>query len=70
MIRPSDLKRVGGGSIHVYTSTTGHRMNWSAISQQVHGSTPAGEFSFAGEAESAVEAKRVYCDWFNRGERD
>ncbi|EJG2205142.1 hypothetical protein B7O29_RS19420 [Morganella morganii] len=45
-------------------------MNWSAISQQVHGSTPAGEFGFAGEAESAVEAKRIYCDWFNRGERD
>lgn len=69
-LRPSDLKRVGGGSVHVYTSRSGQRMNWSCTTGQVTGSDWAGDFQLAGTAETATEAKRVYCDWFNRGERD
>lgn len=68
-LRPADLKRVGTTLPHCYTGPEGVRMTWGAAGD-VRGTDCAGTFLYAGEADSAQQAKRVFCDWYNRQGRD
>jgi hypothetical protein len=63
-LRPSDLKRVGSVVPHCYTGPEGVRMTWGAAGD-VRGTDGAGTFLYAGEADTAQQAKRVFCDWYN-----
>lgn len=64
MLRPSDLKRIGSTTPHCYVAQ-GVRMSWSAVSGMC-GTDPNGDWCIVGEAATATEAKRIFCDWYNR----
>lgn len=63
MIRVSDLKRVGGSDN--WTADGGYRMRWSV--GEVRGTDGSGVFQLVGEADTAQQAKRMFCDWVNKG---
>lgn len=67
MLRPSDLIRLG--KTHQYGSKGIARMSYDTQGD-VWGTTPEGDFKRAGEAQNVTEAKRVYCNFFNRGGAD
>jgi len=64
-LRPSDLRRVGTTRPHVYAGPKGVGMVWS-INGDVRGTDGTATFSYVGEADTATEAKRIFCDWHNR----
>lgn len=68
MLRPSDLRRVGTTRPHVYAGPKGVRMTWG-INGDVRGTDGTDPFTYAGEADTATEAKRVFCDWHNQHRR-
>ena len=63
-LRPSDLRRVGTTRPHVYAGPKGAGFVWSA--GDLSGTVGTEAFSYVGEASTAAEAKRVFCDWYNR----
>lgn len=61
-LRASDLRRIGTVRPHVYTGPNGVGFVWS--NGEIRGGSE--QFTFVGEASTAAEAKRVFCDWHNR----